>query len=68
MNNPKQYQVDDIVFTSVQVQSKKATHTVKKLAYIRRGPYKIIRSYPSGSYELQAISNPQAATMDPIYT
>jgi hypothetical protein len=61
MNNPKQYQVDDIVFINVQVQSKKATHTVKRLAYIRRGPCKIITSYPSGLYELQAISNPQAA-------
>jgi hypothetical protein len=63
MNNPKQYEVGDIVFTNIQVQSKKATNTVKKLAYIRRGPYKIITSYPSGSYELQAISNPQASTI-----
>jgi hypothetical protein len=63
MNNPKQFQVDDIVFTNVQVQSKKTTNTVKKLAYICRGPYKIIRSYPSGSYELQATSNPRATTI-----
>jgi hypothetical protein len=38
-------------------------HTVKKLAYIRRGPYKIVRSYPSGSYELQLLSNTKAATI-----
>jgi hypothetical protein len=63
MNNPKTFQVYNIAFTNVQVQSKKTTNTVKKLVYIRRGPYKIIRSYPSGSYELQATSNPQATTI-----
>jgi hypothetical protein len=52
-----------VVFTNVQVQSRKTTHTVKKLAYIRRGPYTIVRSYPSGSYELQLLSNANAATI-----
>jgi hypothetical protein len=28
MNNPKQFQVDNIVFTNVQVQSKKTVNTV----------------------------------------
>jgi hypothetical protein len=63
LNNPKQFQLNDIVFTNVQVQSRKTTHTVKKLAYIRLGPYKIVRSYPSGSYELQLLSNANAATI-----
>jgi hypothetical protein len=63
LNNPKQFQLHDVVFTNVQVQSRKTTHTVKKLAYIRRGPYKIVRSYPSGSYELQLLSNTKAATI-----
>jgi hypothetical protein len=30
MNNPKQFQVDNIVFTDVQGQSKKTSNTVKK--------------------------------------
>jgi hypothetical protein len=63
LNSPKQFQLNDVVFTNVQVQSQKTMHTVKKLAYIRRGPYKIVRSYPSRSYELQLLSNANAATI-----
>jgi hypothetical protein len=45
--NPKKFQLNAIVFTNVQVKSQKTRHTVNKLAYIRRGPYKIVRSYPN---------------------
>lgn len=53
LTNPRKFSINDIVFTNVQVQSKASTNTVKKLAYVRRGPYKITAVHPSGSYSLQ---------------
>eukprot|EP00978_Attheya_sp_CCMP212_P032630 scaffold128342_cov35-Attheya_sp.AAC.1 len=53
LNNIRKYKTGDIVFTNVQVKSKKSSGTVAKLAYIRRGSYKIIKSFDSGAYELQ---------------
>ena len=41
------------MFTNVQVQSKKKTGMVTKLAYIKGGPYKIIKDYPGRSYKLE---------------
>ena len=57
MQHPTKFKKGDVVFTNVQVQSKQATRTVKKLAYIRRGPYEIIKAYPSGSYELKQLTS-----------
>ena len=61
LSNPKKFKLHDIVFMNVQVQSKAKQGKVAKLSYTRRGPYKIINSYPSGSYELELVSNPSAA-------
>ena len=52
LSNPKKFELGDIVFTNVQVQSKSSQGKVKKLSYTRRGPYKIIKVHPSGSYDL----------------
>jgi hypothetical protein len=60
---PRQFKVGDIVFTNVQVQSKKNTGTVGKLAYIKRGPYKIIKNYKGGSYELAPLVGRSRATI-----
>jgi hypothetical protein len=63
-NDPRQFQVGDIVFTNVQVQAKTSSGTVGKLSYIRRGgPYRIIKSFQSGSYELQSVNNSQHVTI-----
>jgi hypothetical protein len=35
INRPREFKLGDIVFTNVQVQSKKSTGTVQKLAYIK---------------------------------
>ena len=53
LNQVRKFKTGDIVFTNVQVQSRKSSGTVAKLAYIRRGPYKIIKSFSSGTYQLQ---------------
>ena len=55
LNNPKKYNLHDIVFTNVQVQSKALKYKVRKLSYIKRCPYKIIKCYQSGSYDLQSL-------------
>ena len=52
LNNPKKFNIGDIVFTNVQIQSQSSLNKVKKLSYSRRGPYKIITRHPSGSYDL----------------
>jgi hypothetical protein len=63
INNPREFKVKDIVFTNVQVQSKRSSGTVKKLSYIKRGPYKIIKDYKSGSYELEPTVGGSRATI-----
>jgi hypothetical protein len=63
INNPREFKLGDIVFTNVQVQSKKSSGTVHKLAYIKRGPYKIVKDYKSGSYELQPTVGRSRATI-----
>jgi hypothetical protein len=60
---PRQFKLGDIVFTNVQIQSKKNMGTVGKLAYIKRGPYKIIESYKGGSYELAPLVGRFRATI-----
>ena len=60
INEKPKFRVDDIVFTKVQVQSKVSQGLVKKLRYITRGPYKIVKSTKSGSYEL--VLNNQKST------
>jgi HKD family nuclease len=63
INNPRKFKLNDIVFTNVQVQSKKSKGTVQKLSYIKRGPYKIVNDYKSGSYELQPTIGKSRATI-----
>jgi hypothetical protein len=63
INRPREFKLGDIVFTNVQVQSKKSTGTVQKLAYIKRGPYEIIKDYMSGSYELKPLVGNAKATI-----
>ena len=46
------FKIDDIVFASVQVQSRKEKGKVKKLLYVKRGPYRVSKVFGSGSYEL----------------
>jgi hypothetical protein len=45
------------------VQSKRSTGTVRKLSYIKRGPYRIVNDYKSGSYELQPTVGRSRATI-----
>jgi hypothetical protein len=61
LQHAKKFNINDIVFTNVQVQSNAKKGRVKKLSYSRRGPYKIVKSHPSGSYDLQLLHNPQRA-------
>jgi hypothetical protein len=63
INQPREFKLGDIVFTNVQVQSKAKTGTVTKLAYIKRGPYKIIKNYIGGSYELEPLIGRSRATI-----
>jgi hypothetical protein len=58
LNQPRKYKIDDLVFTRVQVQSNKSRGQVQKLAYRTRGPYKVTKTYSSGSYDLQSIKSP----------
>ena len=55
LNNPRKFKLDDIVFTNVQVQSKNQSGQVGKLSYINRGPYKIVKVHPNGSYDLELL-------------
>jgi hypothetical protein len=57
LKNPKKFKINDIVFTNVQIQSNSKNDQVKKLTYTRRGPYKIIKAHPSGSYDLKLTSS-----------
>ena len=50
----------EIVFVKVQVQSKESIGQVKKLIYVKQGPYTIVRDLPSGSYELQLLGKPKS--------
>jgi hypothetical protein len=63
INNPREFKLNNIVFTNVQVQSKRSSGTAKKLSYIKRGPYKIIKDYKSGSYELEPTVDGSRATI-----
>jgi hypothetical protein len=63
INNPREFKLNDIIFTNVQVQSKRSSGMVKKLSYIKRGPYKIIKDYKSGSYELEPTIGGSRATI-----
>jgi hypothetical protein len=53
ISSPRKFKLDDIVFAQVQVQSVASKGQVKKLQYVTRGPYKIIKVLPSGSYGLK---------------
>jgi hypothetical protein len=63
INNPREFKLNNNVFTNVQVQSKRSSGTVKKLSYIKRGPYKIIKEYKSGSYEFEPTIGGSRATI-----
>jgi hypothetical protein len=54
LHHPRKCKLRDQVFARIQVQSKKPRGQVQKLIYRTRGPYKIIKLYPSGSYNLQS--------------
>jgi hypothetical protein len=58
LHQPRKYKIGDRVFARIQVQSKKSKGQVQKLAYRTRGPYKIVKLYPSGSYDLQSSKSP----------
>ena len=55
LSHQRKLNINSIVFANVQLQSKSSTNTVKKLSYIKRGPYKIINDFPSGLYLLQRL-------------
>jgi hypothetical protein len=57
IKNPRTFKINDIVFARVQVQSIASRGQVKKLRYVTRGPYKVIKSYPSGSYEIELLKS-----------
>ena len=61
LSNPKKFKINDIVFSNVQIQSSSKSGKVKKLSYTRRGPYKITKCYPSGSYDLKLVSSTSSA-------
>ena len=56
LTNPTKFKINDLVFTNVQIQSNSKQGKVKKLSYSRRGPYKILKCHPSGSYDLKLTS------------
>jgi hypothetical protein len=58
IRHPRKYQLGDRVFARVQVQSKMSKGQVRKLTYRTRGPYKITKLYPSGSYDLKLLRSP----------
>jgi hypothetical protein len=58
LHHPRKYKLGNRVFARVQVQSKQSKGKVRKLAYRTRGPYKIPKLYPSGSYDLQSLKSP----------
>lgn len=58
LRDPRKFKVGDRVFARVQVQSKKSKGQVKKLSYRTRGPYKVVKLHPSGSYDLQSMHSP----------
>ena len=68
LRNPRKFNVKDIVFIKVQVQSKKIIGQVKKLTYVKRGPYTIVRDLPSGSYELQLLDKPKSQIIKKMCT
>jgi hypothetical protein len=69
IKNPRLFKVNDIVFTRVQVQSIASQGQVKKLRYVTRGPYKVIKSYPGGSYKLELLKTEATIkNMDPTYS
>jgi hypothetical protein len=63
LKHPKKFKLNDIVFTNVQIQSNSKTNQVKKLSYTRRGPYKIVKLHPSGSYDLVSIASKSNTTI-----
>ena len=58
IRHPRKYQLGDCFFARVQVQSKMSKGQVQKLTYRTRGPYKITKLYPSGSYDLKLLRSP----------
>ena len=63
IQKPRPFNLGDIVFTNIQVQRKQSHGRVAKLAYVRRGPYKIIQNYPGGSYELSPMTGKSRVTV-----
>jgi hypothetical protein len=51
INKLREFKFNDIVFTIVQeeVQSKQGSGMVKRLAHVKRGPYRIVKDYKSGA-------------------
>eukprot|EP00978_Attheya_sp_CCMP212_P002696 scaffold5516_cov32-Attheya_sp.AAC.2 len=47
INHGRKFNTGNIVFTNVQVQRKRSSGTVAKLAYICRGPYKVVQEFKS---------------------
>eukprot|EP00978_Attheya_sp_CCMP212_P004970 scaffold10957_cov56-Attheya_sp.AAC.3 len=66
LNNICKFKMGDIVFTNVQVKSKKSSGTVAKFAYIHRGPYTLIKSFDSGAYELQLTNGKSKAIINTV--
>ena len=60
LKHPRKFNIKDILFVKVQVQSKKSIGQVKKLRYVKQGPYSIVKDLPSGSYELQLLGKPKS--------
>jgi hypothetical protein len=63
LNNPKKFNIGDIVFTKVQIQSQSSLNKIKKLSYSRRGPYKVVTQHPSGSYDLTLLRGNNKSTI-----
>jgi hypothetical protein len=53
IGSPRKFKLHDVVFARVQVQSVASKGQVKKLRYVTRGTYKIIKILPSGLYGLK---------------
>jgi hypothetical protein len=63
IDKPREFNIGDVVFTNVQVQSKKGKGVVQKLAYVKRGPYEVIKDYKGGSYELKPLTGSSNITI-----
>lgn len=63
INNPREFKLEDIIFSNMQVQRKNPQECFRSWHTLKRGSCKIIKDYKSGSYELQPTAGWSQATI-----